>query len=121
MLKVARWTWEEGILKIRFLVILLAVAPAAGFGCRRVPPRDGPAPEPPPAYLIEWCWGDHNRPEYIVKHVDFIETRPFDGMVISDFAGRNLMHPDDAIRQGSRFWTHAQCRDSLQPLSPDTF
>jgi hypothetical protein len=40
--------------------------------------------------LIEFQ-GSHAGPSYVVRHIDWIESRPFDGMVINDFLGRNLL------------------------------
>ena len=48
--------------------------------------------------VIAWSAGPldakpaHNSPEYIAKNVSWIEARPFDGMVINEFLGRNLLN-----------------------------
>ena len=34
----------------------------------------------------------HNDPSWVGKHVEQIESRPFDGMVINDYLGRNLIN-----------------------------
>jgi hypothetical protein len=36
--------------------------------------------------------GSHDDPGYVKAHADWIESRPFDGMVISEFLGRNLLN-----------------------------
>jgi hypothetical protein len=49
-----------------------------------------PRPATAAAALIEFQ-GTHADPAYVVQHIDWIESRPFDGMVINDFLGRNLL------------------------------
>ena len=34
----------------------------------------------------------HNDPSYVAQHVNWIESRPFDGLVINDYLGRNLLN-----------------------------
>ena len=34
----------------------------------------------------------HSDPSYISQHVEWIESRPFDGVVINDYLGRNLLN-----------------------------
>lgn len=41
--------------------------------------------------LIVFAAG-HNDPGYVMQHADLIESRPFDGMVINEFLGRNLLN-----------------------------
>lgn len=53
-------------------------------GCLALPASAAPA-------LIEFQ-GPHADPSYIAQHIDLIESRPFDGMVINDFLGRNLLN-----------------------------
>ena len=36
--------------------------------------------------------GSHTDPGYVAKHTEFIESRPFDGMVINEYLGRNLLN-----------------------------
>jgi len=36
--------------------------------------------------------GIHTDPGYVGQHADWIESRPFDGMVINEFLGRNLLN-----------------------------
>ena len=36
----------------------------------------------------------HDSPAHIAKNIVLIESRPFDGMVINDYLGRNLMNVD---------------------------
>ncbi len=48
--------------------------------------------------IIAWSPGPldarpaHNSPTYIATNIDWIETRPFDGMVINEFFGRNIFN-----------------------------
>jgi hypothetical protein len=34
----------------------------------------------------------HDTPSYIAQHLEWIESRPFDGLVINDYLGRNLLN-----------------------------
>jgi hypothetical protein len=36
--------------------------------------------------------GNHTDPGYVSKHTELIESRPFDGMVINEYLGRNLLN-----------------------------
>lgn len=36
--------------------------------------------------------GNHADPSYVAQHIDWIEARPFDGIVINDYLGRNLFN-----------------------------
>ncbi len=76
-------------------------------------------------HLVEWSWGAHNNPSYIASHIDFIESRPFDGIILYDFIGTNLLNlndpsvtphegPDGAV-------TYQSSSNSLSPLTPTTF
>ena len=77
------------------------------------------------AHLIEWSWGDHNSPQYVAGHIDFIETRPFDGMVISDMVGRNLTNIHDpqldTYKGPEGVFSYEGALRSLSPLTSTTF
>lgn len=67
---------------LRAALLLAALAP---FGARAqllIAYSSGPGDARP----------GHDSPAYIAQHVDLIESRPFDGMVINDYLGRNLMN-----------------------------
>ena len=77
-------------------------------------------------YLIEYSWGKNSAPAEAVKHKDFIETLPFDGMVFRETAGLNLMNTNFTIgnrvgRSGIKdgIWTYEQCMASFAPLSKE--
>jgi hypothetical protein len=36
--------------------------------------------------------GGHDSPSYIAKHIDLVESRPFDGIIINSYLGRNLFN-----------------------------
>ncbi len=72
-------------------------------------------------YLIEAADGGHDTPSEIVANIAFIETMPFDGIAIDDFAGRNLFSPIDAYRDMNPVWTYQLCLDKLSPLTATTF
>ncbi len=48
--------------------------------------------------LIAWSPGplneipNHNSPQFVAKHIDHIESRPFDGIVLNEYFGRNLFN-----------------------------
>jgi hypothetical protein len=50
----------------------------------------GAAAEAQPVLIV--FTSTHNDPSYIAQHVDWIESRPFDGLVINDYLGRNLLN-----------------------------
>ena len=68
-----------------------------------------------PPFLVEWSEANlHNTPSYIASHVSFIESLPFDGMVINDDAADNLFKEGE-VR------TVEQCLQILAPLNPNPF
>lgn len=75
----------------------------------------------PRKYLIEWSWGDHDSPGYIAGHMSFIETRPFDGIVINNYPGRNFfsVRPDGTA--GAAVWTADRIAMGFTPLNGDGF
>lgn len=48
--------------------------------------------------LIAWSPGplnetpNHNSPQFVARHIDHIESRPFDGIVLNEYFGRNLFN-----------------------------
>ena len=53
--------------------------------------------------LIAWSSGPadarptHNSPTYVAKNIKLIESRPFDGIVVNEFLGRNIFNVDLAL------------------------
>jgi hypothetical protein len=78
--------------------------------------------------IIAWSAGPldarpaHNSPSYIAKNIDWIEARPFDGMVINEFLGRNLFNLElrkvapDSVEQGGDAISYPGALKSLAPL-----
>jgi hypothetical protein len=66
--------------------------------------------------------GSHVDPGYVAQHLERIESRPFDGMVINEYLGRNLLNmrlKDDAPRMldaSSGAVTYAAAAGDLAPL-----
>lgn len=75
------------------------------------------------SYLIEMSRGNHASPSYIAEHADFIETMPFDGMVIEGFDGMQLFNPNPRIgnRGADLVWTTRMFEDDLSPITSTTF
>jgi hypothetical protein len=71
--------------------------------------------------LIEFQ-GTHADTSYVVQHIEWIETRPFDGIVINDFLGRNLFNTrlradaPQVLDAGTGAVTYDAAARSLAPL-----
>ena len=76
-------------------------------------------------YLIEYTWGSHSSPIEAVKNRAFIDTLPFDGIVVrGELCGTRLMDKDFTV--GNRIgrpgiadgvWTYEQCIAGFSPLA----
>ena len=76
-------------------------------------------------YLIEYSWGSHSTPIEAVAHKAYIETLPFDGMMLHvPYISSYLMNTNfniggrkgrEGIQDGE--WTYAQCLSNLSPIS----
>ena len=75
-------------------------------------------------YIIEYSWGTHSSPAEAVAHRAFIDTLPFDGMMMRNSVSRNLMNSNFSV--GSRtgragipdgVWTYSQCMADFSPLT----
>jgi hypothetical protein len=75
--------------------------------------------------LVAWSRGGHDSPAYVAAHVDWIESRPFDGMVIDDVVGRHLFTIDPKrlanLRDSTGAFTRAASEAQLAPLDRTTF
>lgn len=76
---------------------------------------------PTRAKLIQYSWGGHDTPEYVAANMSHIESLPFDGIVLNDYAGRNLMHPDPAFRYNKPYWTYELVMSGFHPLHKNSF
>ncbi|MBV9082435.1 MAG: hypothetical protein JOZ62_07170 [Acidobacteriaceae bacterium] len=105
---------------------LLGIALAPNARAQAPSPRIGAdgAPLPDNRILIEWSQGAHDGPSYIVDHLDYIESLPFDGMVITPFLTSALFDPDPTgqwFQRGVPYWTYERISQSLDPITPFTF
>lgn len=95
-------------------LLLLAIISSAGIAHARA--------------IIAWSPGPldarpaHNSPTYIATNIDWIEARPFDGMVINEFFGRNIFNLElhkiapDSIEPGGKTISYQGALKSLAPL-----
>jgi len=64
----------------------------------------------------------HNDPSYIAQHREWIESRPFDGLVINDYLGRNLLNTQlkrdtpNALDAGTGAVTYDAAAKGLSPV-----
>lgn len=83
---------------------------------------DLPALAKAPVYVIGWSpRGDHDGPPYIAKHLTTIESRPFDGIIINDFVGRNLFDPPARGGGKKSPWSESLAEANLSPLAQSAF
>lgn len=68
---------------LRAALLLIALVPADVQAQLLIGYSPGPRDDARPG---------HDSPAYIARHVALIESRPFDGIVINDYLGRNLMN-----------------------------
>jgi hypothetical protein len=82
-------------------------------------------PAPARKVLVAWSRGGHDTPAYVAAHAAWIESRPFDGIVIDDKVGLNLMSTDPTrlpeLRDSTGAFSVAGARTALAPLDRTTF
>ena len=96
-----------------FAILIIIILFATDASCSSSVPK-----------LIMYSWGQNRTPTEAVKHRAYIDTLPLDGMMLNDYAGRNLMSADlnfagrigrPGIQDG--VWTYEQCMSSFSPFS----
>lgn len=76
------------------------------------------------SYLIEYSWGATSSPAAVAKNIDFIESLPFDGVLIRSRTGRHLMNPDFTVEERvatKGIYSYEKCLAGLAPLNKTTF